>query len=90
MTWDYDGEKKKHPCVVCGGEVAVVGMTLPLCNSCEVIWIASDERTQRATARWRFVNRVRGARSLPPIPYPGDGTKRTTPPVSDPSAKVGP
>lgn len=60
MTWDYAAAKK--PCAICGGETGDVGMALPLCRGCEVEWLASAERTERATARQRFVDRKKRER----------------------------
>lgn len=55
--WDY--EKAKKLCAVCGGETEGVGHTIPFCRPHEIEWIASEERTQAATARRRFVERRR-------------------------------
>jgi endogenous inhibitor of DNA gyrase (YacG/DUF329 family) len=61
--WDYKAEKEKRPCAICGGPVSTTGMTLPLCDHpCEVEWLASAERTERATARQRFIDRMKKAR----------------------------
>jgi hypothetical protein len=66
-VWDYKARKSERPCVICGGEANCVGMALPLCNADEVEWLASEERAVRATARIRFVNRMRAARKMEPI-----------------------
>lgn len=71
MTWDYAAAKK--PCAICGGETSDSGMILPLCRTCELEWLASGERTERATARQRFVDRRKHERKA----------------LSDPARKVG-
>ena len=59
MVWDYVAEKKQHPCAICGEDPATIGMALPLCHTHEIEWLASAERTERATARQRFIDRVK-------------------------------
>jgi hypothetical protein len=59
MAWDYEAEKKKCPCRICGGAPAAIGMALPLCRVHELEWLASEERAERATARQRFIDRMR-------------------------------
>jgi hypothetical protein len=34
-------------------------MSLPLCHEHEIEWLASEERAERATARQRFIDRVK-------------------------------
>jgi hypothetical protein len=59
MAWDYEAEKKKCPCRICGDEPTAIGMALPLCRVHELEWLASEERAERATARQRFIDRMR-------------------------------
>jgi len=56
VVWD------KNPCAICGEESAVIGMSLPLCHEHEIEWLASVERAERATARQRFIDRVKKER----------------------------
>jgi hypothetical protein len=59
MVWNCAAEKKRHPCAICGKDPASIGMALPLCRPHELEWLASEERAERATARQRFIDRVR-------------------------------
>jgi hypothetical protein len=57
MAWDYQAEKATRSCLICGAEPSGIGMNLSLCRDCEIDWLASAERTERATARARFIER---------------------------------
>jgi hypothetical protein len=59
MMWNYAEEKLGYPCQICAGETAAIGMALPLCRRHEIEWLASEERAERATARQRFIDRVK-------------------------------
>lgn len=57
MAWDYGAAK--HDCVICGLTTIGAGQTLPFCSRCELLWQDSKERAEAATARQRFVDRMR-------------------------------
>ena len=59
MMWDYTAEKLGYPCRICGEETTAIGMALPLCRFHEIEWLASEELAERATARQRFIDRVK-------------------------------
>jgi len=44
---------------ICGKAPVSVGMVHPLCHEHEIEWLASEERAERATARQRFIDRMR-------------------------------
>jgi hypothetical protein len=62
MTWNYQKEKEKYSCAICGEETTAIGMALPLCHRHEIEWLASPERAERAAARQRFIDRMKRAR----------------------------
>lgn len=53
-------------CAVCGEELfRSPGELLPLCLVHEQEWLASQERTDAATAKWRFVERTKLGKGQP-------------------------
>jgi hypothetical protein len=57
VTWDYS--KLKKNCAVCGADAGSTAQVIALCFQCTTYWLESPERAEAATARARFVERMK-------------------------------